>query len=314
MVTEESEKIVLIGFNTDYQKLEAEELAKQYNVEHLVMNAFLYFFLNKLKLESLTKYVTKHYYALLTRKLKNYHVIVTDDPIDINAVKAFNRQDVTIIMRNSVLGNKKITSLVSDYSVFSFDFSDCEKFKFKPMNQYIPNVSVVNEFTSVRDECDFFFLGLDKGRKSTLDSLKFKLETLKFKTDFRVKYSPKGMLEKVDKWIKRNDKYKMLSYRDNLYLAARSSCIVELVQEGQSGITLRALESIFLGKKLLTNNKDILKSSLFKKNNIMYFENSDSISNEELIAFIKKPFDEYPQQTLEEYTFSYNVKTILGID
>lgn len=51
----------------------------------------------------------------------------------------------------------------------------------------------------------------------------------------------------------------MISYQENLDNIRKSKCIVDVVQKGQIGLTLRPLESLFFKKKLLTNNKCIKK-------------------------------------------------------
>ena len=76
--------------------------------------------------------------------------------------------------------------------------------------------------------------------------------------------------------------------------------IVELVQENQSGMTLRVLEGLFLGKKILTDNLFIKKSELYNPMNIFILGES---SWEGLEEFIESEFVEYEHGVLSKYMF-----------
>ena len=54
-----------------------------------------------------------------------------------------------------------------------------------------------------------------------------------------------------------------LSYRKNLEYVQKTKCILELMQEGAVGYTLRLWEAILYDKKLLTNNKFIKSSHYY---------------------------------------------------
>ena len=74
---------------------------------------------------------------------------------------------------------------------------------------------------------------------------------------------------------KLNFRYKLVRYRGErvdykqyIKEIKRSKGILELNKQGQDGLTLRALESLFYKKKLITNNKSICKEKIYKKENI----------------------------------------------
>ncbi|WP_429090587.1 hypothetical protein [Aeromonas rivipollensis] len=314
MGTVKNRNLILIGFNTDYQRMEVEELSNTYNVYHIVMNKFLYFFLSKINNVFFTRYAAGKYYKNIRRKLgiESYTVVVTDDPIDIYAISAFKKDDIRVLMRNSILSNERLLAWVSKYLVFSFDSLDCDKYGFNLMSQYIPNRNIVQSYAGGGNEFDFFFLGMDKGRKRTLHLLSSQLHEMNYVTNFQLKYSPKGLAQKLDKWINKNEKYGMLSYKDNLHMASKSKCIVEIVQEGQSGITLRTLEAAFLKKKLITNNMSILDSELFNDANVMYLDRCDAVDENILDKFMGQPYSDYSEEILMKYTITHNMKFIIA--
>ena len=60
----------------------------------------------------------------------------------------------------------------------------------------------------------------------------------------------------------------MISYEEVLDKSSKCSVIVDIVKEGQSGLTLRVLEALFFGKKLITNNKNICTCDFYRSDNV----------------------------------------------
>ena len=65
----------------------------------------------------------------------------------------------------------------------------------------------------------------------------------------------------------------------------KSNIIVDLLQDKQEGITVRTLEGVFYGKKILTNNTKIRQSDLYDPDNIFVLKNANV---NELQKFLKK--------------------------
>lgn len=59
-----------------------------------------------------------------------------------------------------------------------------------------------------------------------------------------------------------------LSYQENLQHIARSKAVLEILRDGQSGQTLRALECLFYHKKLITNDARVQEYDYYHKDNI----------------------------------------------
>ena len=75
---------------------------------------------------------------------------------------------------------------------------------------------------------------------------------------------------------------------------------MELVQKDQDGLTWRALESIFYGRKLITNFKDIKSYDFYTPNNIFVI---GSDAEEELASFLDSPYKSISDDILQKYTF-----------
>lgn len=133
---------------------------------------------------------------------------------------------------------------------------------------------------------DIYFIGHDKGRKNYINKLKDKAESQKIKCKFII------IPDNSNKFIPYN-----IVRKDLL----NSKAILEINQKGQNGYTLRALESLFLRKKLITNNKYLEKADFYCKDNI-FILGKDNI--DKLKDFINKPYSHKADRFQENYTIS----------
>lgn len=118
-----------------------------------------------------------------------------------------------------------------------------------------------------------FFIGLNKGRLEKL--LKVYEEVTK----------RKGICEFYINKVKRsNQKYadsihynERMTYLEVLESLQKTNCLIELLQEGQHGMTLRAFEAICYNKKLITNNKDVINLPFYDERYIQIINDIDDI-------------------------------------
>ncbi|MGN0086877.1 MAG: hypothetical protein ACI353_05065 [Alloprevotella sp.] len=96
-----------------------------------------------------------------------------------------------------------------------------------------------------------WFVGQDKGRSALLAHCRRLLESQGVACDFVV--------------VRKGERG--LSYRECMERAARSTLIVDITL-GQNGLSLRPMEALYLGKKLLTNNADIRQCDFYHPDNI----------------------------------------------
>ena len=107
-----------------------------------------------------------------------------------------------------------------------------------------------------------------------------------------------------------NNKYKKrLDYYGVIDLVNSSRSITEIVMSGQEGLTLRAMESIFLKKKLITNNPEIRNKNIYNPNNI-FILGEDNIKD--LPSFLQKPYQEIDNRIVESYIYSNWLKRLIN--
>lgn len=194
---------------------------------------------------------------------------------------------------NDLLRNKN----AYNYHIASFDKDDCRKYGFINYPQCVPYLRAYE--SSEKSNWDIFFIGRDKSRLSMLMKLKEKFTNQELKCKFIIfpqdgkEYSP----------LESNNIYKgvMLSYEEVIRHDLQSKAILDIVQEGQGGLTWRPIESIFYKKKLITNYQDIINYDLYTKDNVFILGKDDL---DDLKKFVNSPWSPVLDETRRKYTFA----------
>ncbi|MDE6639167.1 MAG: hypothetical protein K2K63_01405, partial [Acetatifactor sp.] len=145
--------------------------------------------------------------------------------------------------------------------------------------------------------------GADKGRAAYISSLKKVFEKSGLYCDIRVfsHATDTGYRERFQDIL--TDK--RLSYNEYLEQIADCNILLDVNQEGQSALTMRVPEAIYLSKKLITNNFCIPDYDFYDPNNILVLPKEGLPTAEEIQDFLKKPFRSYPDSVLESYSFEH---------
>lgn len=76
--------------------------------------------------------------------------------------------------------------------------------------------------------------------------------------------------------------------------ATHSKAILEIVQKGQEGMSLRPLEAMVLKKKLITNNASITNEKIYHPNNVYIFNYPNKYHS--ITEFLEAPYIELPEE------------------
>ncbi|WP_096387972.1 hypothetical protein [Hafnia sp. CBA7124] len=193
--------------------------------------------------------------------------------------------------------------------IWTFDKDDASKFGLFYHHQ-IYSQKIVDEYAINKEKSIYsgFFVGKNKGRidKVKIISEIFINSNLKFFhhiTRDHINNFSDAVVK--DCMLKDED----IAYSDYLDILINSECIVEIIQKGQSGLTLRALESLFFGKKLITDNTDISCYDFYHKNNILIIE-KEMITTRILTGFMRLPYVEISREIKEKYTINSLINTL----
>lgn len=156
--------------------------------------------------------------------------------------------------------------------------------------------------TKVEKKYDVLYLGRDKGRLKALLDIEANLKEMGLKTYFHICADRSYM--KYKKKI-----YKpILQYKDYLELLKISKSILNVVQPGQTSLTLREYEAVFNEVKCITTNIGVLDSELYDSSRFFILTNNNI---QELPHFFKKPFKPVDNKILKKYTFDFMIEKMI---
>lgn len=180
-------------------------------------------------------------------------------------------------------------SIFKNVEIWSFDPRDCIDYNFKfNTTFYFSDISL----TKCTKEYDVFFIGNDKGRIEYLQQLKNKLTNLGFKGHYHII---------PDKKQNEKKQYKPIPYSDYLNILSKTKVLIDVMPLGQSGLTIRTMESIFFNMKLITNDHSIINQDFYLPENIFIIgkDNEDM-----LVDFINSPYRELEDKIVKGYEVS----------
>lgn len=170
--------------------------------------------------------------------------------------------------------------------IWTYDKNDAENYNLKYNTQFYTKNLKIKDVTKKQD---ILFLGREKGRKQEIDKLKeiCNKKNINFKA-----------------FIISNEK-DYIPYEKYIEYLQESKAILELIKEDIKGLTLRTLEALFLKKKLITNNKDIINFDFYNPSNIFVL-GIDKLEN--LKDFLNKPYEDINQEVVNYYDFEQWLK------
>jgi len=172
--------------------------------------------------------------------------------------------------------------------LWSFDKFDCKKYGLNYNAQFY--FSTVHAMPTKRD-FDIVFIGRDKNRLSKLIELKKLFDSNGLSTYFHIV---------SDKSFAFSIKTKPISYDELLSITMRSNAILDLVQDGQSGLTLRTMEGIYLKRKIITNNQEMQHMDFYSPENV-FILGVDDIAL--IKQFVSSPYIDLPNSIMAKYDF-----------
>lgn len=189
-------------------------------------------------------------------------------------------------------------SIFKNVEIWSFDPRDCIDYNFKfNTTFYFSDISLPKS----TKEYDVFFIGNDKGRIENLQQLKCKLTNLGIKGYYHIIPDKKKNKKRQDKPI---------PYTDYLNILAKTKVLIDVMPLGQSGLTIRTMESIFFNMKLITNDHSIIDHDFYLPENIFIIGEDNE---ETLVDFINSPYIELEDKIVKRYDVSnwlerFNIK------
>lgn len=155
--------------------------------------------------------------------------------------------------------------------ILSFDHADVEKYDV----EYYPLVyseSEVQEDDNI-EESDVYFVGAAKDRLQLIIDAYRRLKDAGLKCDFYIIGAKDEERQYTDEITYCNQ----MPYRENLKHVKKAKCLLEVMQGGGRGYTLRACEAIMYGKKMITNNPEIKNAPFYSEERIFAYNQPKEI-------------------------------------
>ena len=247
--------------------------------------------------------------------IENYDTVIVVDTTKFNFIFKYlknhnSKLDIVLWFWNPVAksGLERIIKENKEIKSYTFDKYDSRKYSIKHKNQYYFS-SIALPVRNIDN--DIFFIGANKGRQKELLKLEKVFKFYGLRCNINIvgkKYMfPINLYHKAMEFLGIIcDKYKHgMDYETTLEEISRSNAILDYVQVGQTGMSIRPLEALFFNKKLITNNLEIINEDFYNKNNIFVI-GKDSI--EGIRDFLERPYIEISASIKDRYDFKNWIK------
>lgn len=174
--------------------------------------------------------------------------------------------------------------------VWSFDAQDCAKYGMRKNVQFYYPLDIEIGETLY----DAVFVGRDKGRTQQIQEISDCLQKNGLKVFVYIQRDKKNKEHSSQKHSK------TLEYEEIIKKTIQSRCIIDIPKSGQSGMTIRVLESMFYSKKLITTDKSLFEAEFYNPANILIWDKPDE---DELRKFFSLPYEPVSKEILDQYTF-----------
>lgn len=264
--------------------------------------SILYKIIHHLSWNLLIKYQNCHYKKII-EKTKNvnfdYLFIIRGFLMDKNIIKTFRilNPDASIVMYQWDSNNtNKFNHLIELCDIVkSFDFEDVARYniEYLPLFYTKDIEDSCNEVEDSRNELigsDFFFMGsYIPERYSAIKEFNHRF-TNRYKIKSYIYINKTQLIKEIFKG--KNLDWGFVSTRhmsrpEYIYNLKHTKIMVDVSCRNQTGIAMRVIEALALRKKILTDNKNIVRDPLYNENNILIF---DAESPEIPEQFISEPF------------------------
>nr|WP_241635354.1 hypothetical protein [Fusobacterium gastrosuis] len=189
----------------------------------------------------------------------------------------------------SDLKNFKDIESIFSRNIFTFDKNDSLKYNLKYLNQFYWSTNDYEE--SIPNILyDVVFIGFDHGRREKINLIKEELTKENLLFYFHI-VNENTLFER---YYKKNT---ILPYYEVRRMTLQSKAILEILKDGQVGLTLRALEALFFNKKLITNNLSIKEYDFYCEENIYIYGEERRIGD-----FLKQPVKLLGEEIKRKYS------------
>jgi hypothetical protein len=198
--------------------------------------------------------------------------------------------------------------------IYSFDTKDCEKYHFIHLPLFYTERNNHQENGAEKDKKIDIYSAmavhsdrLQIATKIVEQAKQYKLHT-KFYLSFPFFDYFKFVLKKHDtsyvKYILRP-----VSEQDNIMYMRSCKAMLDIQHKSQIGLTMRTIEAIGMGVKLITTNADIVKYDFYNENNICIIDRDNPVLD---VEFLMRDSVSVPEDILKKYSLEHWVDVLIS--
>ncbi len=223
---------------------------------------------------------------------EDYYILMVSDTLMIydvdmiNKINKYKNVHISLLLLNSIdassisiLKTKDKFKLIDFDFILTFDYEDAKKYSFEYLG--LTYYSKPKEILPSDKKSDIFFVGAFKGnRKRKILDIYGELEKHGVNANFNIMLKRLEIRKKQEYFKKINYYKKWMPYKEVIAQTLSTNCILEILQENQSGQSLRYFEAICYNKKLLTNNENVKNLPFYNEKYIKIFKKIEDIDFE----------------------------------
>lgn len=284
--------------------------------EERVINAISKTFLKR----NLKKEKRKQYVLDSLEKLghQNQILVLNPDTFDLPTLKKI--RESTDVMTTYLYDNLDRVPVECEKlnlfdTIFSFDDSDIEKYGFMKLTNYIYLPFTPKEVQN--PEMDLFYItSYDNRRVALIKRLAKKLMEMGMKFQIMIigkkswKHQLKNVLVKIPENVFLVFSLKKISHEQLPQYYMNAKILLDLMREGQYGLSFRVFEAMALEKKIITDNESIKNYDFYNPNNILVL--NEDISNINA-SFFETPYEKVPEDIYNAYTLDHWVTKVFKL-
>ncbi|MEZ9998873.1 hypothetical protein AB4428_11265 [Vibrio lentus] len=308
-----NKKVLFLGWDQEYETTSIDAI-KNHHVNRLSFYSWISIFYNKAPvfLKEKIEYILWKY---IDFRYHDYDMLIVPDNLLFYKLGLKISIDYKVMVIRNIIKDREYLLTSKEFIYHTFDSKDAKKYNLNLYNQFLHIESCGEEDIS-SEKYDLYYLGLIKNRRLAIEQLIKSVEHSHLTSLILVKERPTSLLDRLRfKLGVEKDIHRLIPYSQNVKYVEQSKIIVDIVNENQAGLTLRILEALFLNKKIITNNKQIIKYDFFNERSIkiVNFDSKDEIcqvlNNKEFLSESVS----YNQSCLDEFRGSIVLEEIINV-
>ncbi len=156
--------------------------------------------------------------------------------------------------------------------IYAINHLDCQKYGFTYYPLVYSNYPLKHIQTFERPS-DIYFMGNNSDRNEFLQQLYCKFDEEGIVCDFNIV----GVPEEKQKYKEKIRYNCAVDMQENLSHCLATNCILEIMHKTVQAVTARYPEAVYLNRKLLTNNKEVIKEKFYNPQYVQIFDKIEDI-------------------------------------